>query len=313
VDLARECEAAAFAVDARITGSEGATVNTHRGVSLYANSHGFRGPRIASRHSLSCAVVAGSDDKMQRDYWYSSARAPQDLESAQAVGRVAGTRTIARLNARKLGTRQAPVLLPPELARGLWGHFTGAISGGSLYRKSTFLLDSMGKEVFSKIVNLEQRPLLARGAGSAAFDSEGVATRDRTLVRDGVLEGWLLGSYSARKLGLATTGNAGGVFNLVVRPGEKSFDELVREMHEGLIVTEFLGQGVNLVTGDYSRGAAGFWVENGAIAYPVEELTVAGNLADMFRGVRALGADVDPTANVRTGSVLIERMTLAGN
>jgi PmbA protein len=313
VDLARECEAAAFAVDPRITGSEGASANTHRGVSLYANSHGFSGPRAGSHHSLSCAVVAGSGEHMQRDYWYSTARAPQDLGSALSIGTTAGKRAVARLGARKLATRQASVLLPPELARGLWGHFAGAISGGSLYRKATFLLDKLDQQVFAPMVHLEQQPLIPRGSGSSAFDGEGVATRARTLVDGGVLKGWLLASYSARKLGLATTGNAGGVFNLMVRPGEKSFDELVRGMHEGLVVTEFLGQGVNLITGDYSRGAAGFWVENGEIAYPVEELTVAGNLADMFLGIEALGADVDPFANTRTGSVLIGRMTIAGN
>jgi PmbA protein len=313
IALARDCEAAAFAVDPRIQGSEGAGVGTSRGVSLYANSHGFRGPRAGSHHSLSCAVVAGSGEAMQRDYWYATARAPEDLKPAREIGRIAGERAVRRLGARKLSTRQAPVLLPPELARGLWGHFIGAISGGALYRKASFLLDSMDQRVFAPVVRLEQQPFIARGAGSASFDGEGVATRERVLVEDGVLRGWLLGSYSARKLGLATTGNAGGVYNLVVRPGTQSFDELVREMHEGLVVTEFLGQGVNGVTGDYSRGAAGFWVEKGEIAYPVEELTVAGNLKEMFLGIRALGADVDRSANIRSGSVLIERMTLAGN
>lgn len=313
VDLARECEAVALAVDARITQSEGAGISTHQGISLYANSHGFVGVRRGTQHSLSCAVVATQGDEMQRDYWYSNARNHRDLLSAEAIGRKAGKRSVARLGARKLGTRQAPVLLPPELARGFWGHFIGAISGGALYRKASFLLDQMDQPVFSSQVRLEQQPFISRGASSAAYDSEGVATSERVLVEDGVLRGWLLGSYSARKLKLATTGNAGGVFNLVVKPGDKNFDQLVREMGQGLIVTELLGSGVNGVTGDYSRGAAGFWVENGEIAYPVQELTIAGNLRDMFKGVQAVGADVDTLASIRTGSVLIDRLTIAGS
>ena len=312
IELARRCEAAAFAVDARITGSEGAGVSSHRGRSVYANSHGFVGHRTGTQHSLSCAVVASQGEDMQRDYWYSHARAREALMDEAAIGRRAGQRALARLGARKLGTRSAPVLFPPELARGFWGPFTGAISGGSLYRKASFLLDQLGQPVFSPIVRLEQRPHLPRGASSSAWDSEGVATEDRVLVRDGTLEGWLLGSYSARKLGLQSTGNAGGVYYLIVRPGAQDFDALVRSMGTGLIVAELLGHGVNLVTGDYSRGAAGFWVENGEIAYPVDELTIAGNLATMFKGVAAVGADVDALACIRTGSVLIEQMTIAG-
>lgn len=313
IDLARACEAAAFAVDARVTGSEGASVGTHRGSSVYANSHGFIGRRQGSHHSVSCAVVATQGEEMQRDYWYSSTRCPGELLGPEAIGRRAGERAIARLGARKLGTRTAPVLLPPEVARGFWGHFLGAISGGALYRKASFLLDRLDQPVFSPLVTLEQQPFIPRGAGSAAFDGEGVATRERKLVEDGVLRGWLLGSYSARKLGLQTTGNAGGVYNLLVKPGTRSFEELVSDMGEGLIVTELLGHGVNLVTGDYSRGAAGFWVENGRIAYPVEELTIAGHLGDMFKAVAAIGNDVEPHFNTRTGSVLLERMTVAGH
>ncbi|HSW11718.1 MAG TPA: metalloprotease PmbA, partial [Solimonas sp.] len=312
IELAQRCEAAAFAVDARVTQSEGASISSHRGVSVYANSHGFTGHRQGTQHSLSCAVVAGSGDGMQRDYWYSSARRHADLLDGELIGRRAGERAVARLDARKLSTRQAPVLFPPELARGFWGHFIGAISGGALYRKASFLLDKLGQPVFSPRVTLQQRPFIGAGAASAAWDGEGVATEERTLVEDGVLQGWLLGSYSARKLGLQSTGNAGGVYNLVVKPGDKDFDALVRDMHEGLIVTELLGHGVNGVTGDYSRGAAGFWVENGAIAYPVEELTIAGNLVDMYLDVAAIGSDVDTLAGTRTGSVLIGRMTLAG-
>ncbi len=313
IDLARAGEAAALAVDKRITGSEGASVSSHRGRSVYANSHGFRGHRTGTQHSLSCAVVASHGEEMQRDYWYSNARSRGDLQTPEAVGRRAGERAVARLQARKLATRSAPVLLPPELARGFWSHFVGSISGGALYRKASFLLDQMGKPVFSPLVQLEQQPLLRRGAASAAYDGEGVATQQRVLVRDGVLEGWLLGSYSARKLGLQSTGNSGGVYNLVVRPGTRDFAALVKDMGEGLIVTELLGHGVNNVTGDYSRGAAGFWVENGEIAYPVQELTIAGNLSDMFLDVAAIGSDVDPLSSIRTGSVLLGKMTIAGH
>ena len=312
VDLARECEAAALAVDTRITQSEGASVSTHQGISIYTNSHGFIGVRRGTQHSLSCAVIAAQGDEMQRDFWYSNARNAKDMLDVQAIGRKAGERSVARLGARKLGTRQASVLLPPELARGFWGHFIGAISGGALYRKASFLLDQMDKPVFSSQVRLEQKPFIARGASSAAYDSEGVATSERVLVEDGVLLGWLLGSYSARQLKLTTTGNAGGVFNLTVKPGTQDFKALVKTMHEGLIVTELMGSGVNGVTGDYSRGAAGFWVENGEIAYPVQELTIAGNLRDMFKGVQAVGSDVDTLASIRTGSVLLDRMTIAG-
>ncbi len=313
IDLAAACEAAAFAADPRIKGSEGATVGSHRGRSLYANSHGFFGARLGTSHSLSCAVVAGTGEHMQRDYWYSSARSAQDLMSPQAIGHTAGTRAAARLGAQKLDTRTVPVLYPTELARGLWGHLIGAMSGGALYRKSSFLVDRLGEAVCSDLVTLEQRPHIPRGAGSAAYDGEGVATTDRTLVSGGVLQGWLLGSYSARKLGLQTTGNAGGVFNLFVTPGADDFDALLRRMDRGLLVTELLGQGVNLVTGDYSRGAAGYWVENGQIAYPVEELTIASNLNQMFKGIVAIGNEIDPLANVRSGSVLIDRMTVAGH
>ncbi|HEX4896697.1 MAG TPA: metalloprotease PmbA [Solimonas sp.] len=312
IELAKACEAAAFAVDARITGSEGASIASHRGRSVYANSHGFVGHRTGTQHSLSCAVIASAGEDMQRDYWYSSARARDDLMDGGAIGRRAGERALARLGSQALGTRVAPVLFPPELARGFWGHFVGAISGGSLYRKASFLLDRLGQPVFAPGVQLEQRPLLPRGSASAAWDGEGVATQDRVLVRDGVLEGWLLGSYSARKLGLESTGNAGGVYNLCVRPGTEDFAQLLHTMGTGLLVTELLGHGVNLVTGDYSRGAAGFWVENGEIRYPVEELTIAGNLAEMFRRVVAVGADVDPLASIRTGSVLVDGMTIAG-
>lgn len=313
VELAQACEASAFAVDPKITGSEGAAVSSHRGHSVYANSNGFVGHRHGTHHSLSCAVIASDDKGMQRDYWYSSTRRPQDLMSPDAIGTKAGRRTLARLGGRSLSTCQAPVLFPPELARGLWSHLLSAMSGAALYRRASFLMDKLEQAVCAPSVTLLQRPHLRCGAGSAAFDSEGVATSDRSLVESGVLKGWLLGSYSARKLGLETTGNAGGAFNVLVEPGAEDFDALLRRMGRGLVVTELMGHGVNQITGDYSRGAAGFWVENGEIAYPVEEITIASNLLEMYAGVLAVGADVDPFSSIRTGSVLIERMTIAGH
>lgn len=311
IEIARACEAAALAVPG-VSQTEGATLHSSRGIELYANTHGFLGARTGANHYLSCSAICGTGEDMQRDDWYTAARVPSELEAPAAVGRRAGERAVARRGARRIVTRQAPVLFVPDVARGLLGHFVGAISGGALYRRASFLLDRIGTPVFAPHVHLVQRPFLPRAAGSAAFDNEGVATLDRTLVENGVLRGYVLGSYSARKLGLETTGNAGGVFNLVVEPGPLDFDALVREMGEGLIVTEVLGQGVNLVTGDYSRGAAGFWVENGAIAHAVDEVTVAGNLAEMYRNVRAIGRDVDTRSGIRTGSILIEPMTIAG-
>jgi PmbA protein len=311
IERARECEAAALAV-AGVTQSEGASLHSSRSIDLYGNSHGFLGERRGASHYISCAAIAARDDEMQRDDWYTAARHPGELEAPAAVGRKAGTRAIARLGSRPLATRQAPVLFVPDLARGLFGHFVGAISGGALYRKASFLLDQAGQEVFAPLVSLTQRPFIPRAAASASFDNEGVATAERLLVDRGVLQGYVLSSYSARKLGLRTTGNAGGVYNLVAATGTQDFDALVKTMGEGLIVTELLGQGVNTVTGDYSRGAAGFWVENGAIAHPVEEVTIAGNLAEMFRNIKAIGCDVDNRSGIRTGSVLIEPMTIAG-
>lgn len=313
IERARSCEAAALGVDPRIQQSEGAGLSTQRGVSLYANSHGFFGPRCATNHSLSCAVVAGDDQGMQRDYWYDGGRNFARMASPEAIGRKAGERTVARLGAQPLTTREAPVLFVPEMARGLFGHLAGAISGGALYRRASFLLEHLDRPVFAPQVRVTQQPFISEAAGSASYDHEGVATRERLLVEDGVLRGWLLGSYSARKLGLVTTGNAGGVFNLVVQPGTFSFEALLREMGEGLLVTELMGQGANNVTGDYSRGAAGFWVQNGAIAHPVEGVTIASNLLDVYRDIRALGNDVDTRGGIRCGSVLIEKMTIAGD
>ncbi len=311
-DLAVACEAAALSADKRIGNSEGATLSTHHGLRVFGNSVGFLGGYATSLHSLSCVVVAQDSGEMQRDYWYSSVRDWRELEDAQSIGKQAAQRALRRLNARKLATTEAPVLFVPELARGLFGHFLGAIRGGSQYRRASFLLDAAGQQVFPKWMRISERPHIRKALGSAPFDSEGVATNDRELVEAGVLTGYVLSTYSARKLGLRTTGNAGGVHNLIVAPGEDDFDTLVREMGRGLIVTELMGQGVNGVTGDYSRGAAGFWVENGAIAYPVHEITIAGSLKDMFRQIVAVGSDVDARGGIRTGSVLIEKMTIAG-
>ena len=314
IEIARQAEAAAFAADKRVTQSEGASVDTRQSLSLYANSHGFFASRLSTDHSLGCAAIAVEGEAMQLGHWYTSARHAADLEAGGAIGKRAGERAAARMGARSLSTRSAPVLFPAEVARGLFGHFLGAVSGGALYRRASFLLDKVGEPVFAEMVHARQMPLLPRAAGSSAYDHEGVATRERQLIDHGRLGGYLLGSYSARKLKLATTGNAGGVFNLVV---DSTFagglEALAREMGQGLIVTELMGQGVNMVTGDYSRGASGFWVENGTIAFPVQEVTIAGNLAAMFRGIRAIGNDVDLRGGVRTGSVLVDAMTIAGN
>lgn len=309
--LAKNCEAAARA-DQRITNSEGAGVDSGSGVIAYANSHGFTGVQSGTRHGISCAVIAGSGDGMQVDHWYTVARRHEDLESAESVGKRAGERAIKRLNARQMKTEKVPVLFAPDMARSLIGHFIGAIRGSNLYRDASFLLDKRGEQVFAAHINIEEQPWLPRALGSAAFDSEGVATRERSLVRDGILQDYVLDSYAARKLGLQSTGNAGGVHNVTVKAGGHDFNQLLSDMRRGLIVTEMMGQGVNLVTGDYSRGAAGFWVEDGEIAWPVQEITVAGNLAAMFQGIVAVGNDLDERANIRTGSLLVEQMTIAG-
>jgi len=313
IALAQACEDAARGADARISNSEGATVARQDGLFVYGNSHGFTGGYPSSRHSLSCSVIAGNGAGMQRDYWYTTARRAEDLEAAEDVGRHAAARTIARLDSRQLGTRETSVVYAAEVARGLFQHLVSAVRGSSQYRKASFLLDHAGKQIFPEFVRIHEQPHLPRALGSAPFDGEGVATRSRDLVSAGVLEGYVLDSYSARRLGLETTGNAGGVHNLTVEPNGGDLDALLEEMGEGLLVTEMMGFGINGVTGDYSRGASGFWVEGGRIAYPVEEITVAGNLRDMFMGLRRVGSDVDPRGNIRCGSVLIERMTVAGN
>lgn len=312
IAMATTCEAAALAVDPRIANSEGASVHTQESQFVYANSLGFMGGGPASRHSVSCSVVAGAGDDKQRDDWYSISRVPDALESPEIVGQRAGERCVARLGSRKIATTQVPVLFEAPVAASLLGHFVAAASGGNLYRKASFLLDMLGGQVFAPHVTICDIAHQPRGLASSAFDDEGVATRDRAVVERGVLEGYFLGSYSARKLGLRSTGNAGGNHNLVAVATNGDFHAMLRELGTGLLVTELLGHGINLVTGDYSRGAAGFWVEKGEIAYPVHEVTVAGNLKDMFRGVVAIGSDVVVRGSRQCGSILIDRMTVAG-
>jgi len=312
IELARECEAAALAVDHRITNSEGASVSTQQSHFAYGNTLGFLSGYPSSRHTVMCSVIAGEGDGMQRDDWYAQARAAGDLEDVRAVGRQAGERCVRRLDSRRLATMQVPVLFEAPVASSLLGHFVGAVSGGSLYRKASFLLDSLGQTVFSPAVRIRDLPDLKRGLASSPFDDEGVATRRRDVVEQGVLQGYFLGSYSARKLGMASTGNAGGNHNLLLDSTGEDLAALLKKMGRGLLVTELLGMGVNQVTGDYSRGAAGFWVENGAIAYPVQEITIAGNLKDMFRGIAAIGTDVVVRGSRQCGSILVEDMTVAG-
>ncbi len=312
IALALECEQAARDVDARITNSEGASVSRHEGAYCYGNSHGFLHGYRSSRHGLSCAVIAEDGAGMQRDYWYDCARQASALAAATAVGRRAGERSLRRLGARPIATRSAPVLFAAEVARGLLAHLVAALRGTSLYRKASFLLDQAGQPIFPEWVRIHEQPHLPRALGSAPFDNEGVATAARDLVAGGILQGYVLDSYSARKLGLETTGNAGGVHNLTIEPSGPDLEGLLAEMGSGLLVTELLGMGVNIVTGDYSRGAAGFWVEGGEIRHPVEEVTIAGNLAEMFRALRAAGSDLDLRGNLRCGSLLIGEMTIAG-
>jgi PmbA protein len=314
--LALRCEAAALKTDRRITNSEGAAVSAQQSHFFSAHTRGFRGGYASSRHSLSVAPIAGKGDDMQRDAWYSSMRSHEELASPEAVGRYAAERALSRLKARKITTRECPVLFESTLAAGLLGHFVQAVSGGSLYRKSSFLLDTLGKTVFPRHIDVLEDPFVMRGKGSSPFDEEGVTTRARQVVNAGRVQGYFLSSYSARKLGMATTGNAGGSHNLVLtsrqtRP-EDDLPAMLKKLGTGLFVTELMGQGVNYVTGDYSRGASGFWVENGEIAYPVQEITIAGSLPKMFKGLEAVGADTYNYGAKTIGSVLINRMKVAG-
>lgn len=313
IEIATECEDAARNADAQISNSEGATLSSHEGVGIYGNSLGFLGTRYGTRHSLSCSVIAADAQGMERDYWYTVARARDDLRAAREVGEITARRTLQRLGARKVKSCQVPVLFEAPVASSLLSHLLSAINGNSLYRKSSFLLDRLGDTIFPSHITISEQPFRPRGLGSAAFDSEGVATRERDLVRDGVLAGYVLNSYAARKLDMQTTGNAGGVHNLIISHGENDLAGLLRQMGTGLLVTELIGFGVNNVTGDYSRGAAGYWVENGEIQYPVSEVTIAGNLNDMYRQFVEVGNDIEVRGNIITGSILVERMTVAGD
>ncbi len=310
--LAVECEDAARNFHADISNSEGATVNTHQGIHVMGNSLGFLQGYISTRHSLSCSVLAQRGDSMQRDYWYSVARNANNLEAASAIGRKAAERALRRLEGRSLSTRQCPVLYSAEIASGLLSSFISAISGGNLYRKASFLLDAIDTQVFPDFVHIYEQPHLKGALGSSAYDSEGVATKTRDIVSEGILRSYVLGTYSARKLGLQSTGNAGGVRNLTIDSGDLDFQGMLKKLDTGLLVTELMGQGVNILTGDYSRGAAGFWVENGVIQYPVEEITIAGNLKDMLKNIVAVGNDIDYRGSTRTGSILVEQMSIAG-
>lgn len=312
IALAIESESAALSFDKGISNSEGATVGTNRGTRAYGNTHGFMGSYSKSSHSITCVVLAESDGTMQRDYEYTSSRVPGDLDDAAAVGRKAAEKTLNRLGARKIKTRNAPVLFVPELARGFLGHAISAIAGGAQYRRSSFLLDAIGKKIFPDFIQIQERPHILRGVASRSYDGEGVATYDRDIVSDGVLQSYVLSSYSARRLGLESTANAGGTQNLLIPGGETDLPQLTADMGTGLIVEELIGHGVNPVTGDYSRGVVGHWVENGEIQYPVHEVTIAGNLLDLYQRIAAVGNDQDLRSGIRCGSLLVEEMTIAG-
>lgn len=311
IDLAQRCEAVAFEEDGRVTNSEGASISTQQAQFVAANSLGFMGGYPSSRHYLSCSVIAGEQETMQRDDWYSIHRNATALETPEFVGRQAARRAVARLGARKIKTGSYPVIFEAPLAAGLLGSFVHAVSGGALYRKASFLLDCLGQQIFPEFVQLSERPHLLSALASSPFDNDGVITRDREIIQDGVLQGYFLSVYSGRKLGMPTTGNAGGCHNLILQSGPDDLEGLLRQMGRGLLITELLGHGVNYVTGDYSRGAAGFWVEDGRIVHPVEEITVAGSLKEMFRNIRAIGSDVQVRGSKQNGSILIDPMMVA--
>jgi len=312
INLAIECEQAAFDCDKRISNSDGSVVSTYSGINLYGNTNGFIDGWNWSSHTIDCTVIAEDKNGMQRDGWYSKTRDFNDLESINDISKEAVRRTVSRLGSRKLSTRQVPVIFEAPVASGLFSAFITAIAGGSLYRRASFLLDKKGEQVFADHINIREQPHMKKALGSAPFDNDGVATKARDIIKDGVLQDYVLSGYSARKLGLQTTGNAGGVHNLVIESGENNLDDMIKEMNTGLLITDMIGFGVNQVTGDYSRGASGFWVENGELAYPVEEITVAGNLIDMYKNITSIGNDVDPRGNVLTGSVMIDALTVAG-
>ena len=311
IATARHCEQAAYSASPLISNSDGATVSTQQAHFVSANSLGFMAGYPTSRHYISCSMIAGEQDAMQRDDWYTTSRNAALLDAAEQVGQIAAKRAVARLGARKIKTGEFPVLFEAPLAAGLLGSLVHAASGGALYRKASFLQGALGQQIMPSFVQISERPHIKGGLGSSAFDSDGVATRDREVVTDGVLQGYFLSAYTARKLGMQTTGNAGGSHNLIIQPGDLDFQGLLARMGRGLLVTELLGHGINYVTGDYSRGAAGFWVENGKIAHPVEEITIAGNLKNMLAGIVAVGRDVHIRGTKQTGSILIDRMTVA--
>ncbi|MGI6407550.1 MAG: metalloprotease PmbA [Thiopseudomonas sp.] len=313
VELALECEEAAFAADPRITNADGTSVDTSRGCTVYGNSHGFIGGYAGTAHSISCVMIAGEGGSMQRDYWYDHGRRADALASAQSIGRKAAERTTSRLGARSVPTCNVPVIFAAEVARGLFGHLLGAISGGALYRKASFLVDALGEQLFPDWFTLDERPLLKGGLASSSFDGDGLATRAQPFIKDGQLVSYLLSTYSGRKLGLPSTANAGGARNVFVTHGQQDRAALLKQMGTGLLVTELMGQGLNMVTGDYSRGAGGYWVENGEIQFPVQEVTIAGNLRDMYRNLVAVGSDLDTRGSLRTGSVLLAQMKVAGS
>ncbi|MEJ2360926.1 MAG: metalloprotease PmbA [Gammaproteobacteria bacterium] len=313
IALATESEAVARDYDKRITNSEGAYISSHSGQRFYANSLGFMADYLTSRHSNGCTVIASAGEGMERDYWYSVSRRADKLEDVKQVGEKAAQRALQRLDAKHLKTQKLPVVFQAEVARGLLGHLVRAVSGGALYRKASFLLDKLNSPIFPEYVHIDERPHLKQGLGSAPFDNEGVTTRAHDLVQSGVLQSYVLDSYAARRLDMHTTGNAGGVHNLFISHGDQDLPGLLKQMDRGLLITEVMGQGVNIVTGDYSRGAAGFWVENGEIQYPVEEFTLASNLARMYKQLVAVGNDVDTRSSLCTGSWLIEEMMIAGD
>lgn len=312
IELAKNCEATALEFDKRIINSEGASLHNASGFHVYGNSHGFIGAYPSTRHSLSCSVLAQDGESMQRDYWYDTSRQADELSSAEEIGKRCAERALARLNPRRVKTQSVPVIFRSETAPGLLRSFISSIRGSSLYRKSTFMLEQLGESIFPDYITISEDPLLKRGLSSASYDSDGVATRARDIVKDGVLQNYVLDAYSARKLNMQNTGNAGGVRNLSINHSDQSLDDMLKTMNKGLLVTEMMGQGTNLVTGDYSRGAAGFWVENGEIQFPVDEITIAGNLRDMFKQLEIVGNDFDNPGSIRTGSWLIREMTLAG-
>lgn len=312
LQLALECESAALDYDDHIVNSEGAAVDMGQSLSVYGNSNDFLAAQRKTRHSISCSVVAQKDDAMQRDYWYDNARKADLLDTPKHIGIETAKRTLSRLGARKIKTQTAPVLFSAQMARSIISHVFSAINGSSQYRKASFLLDKMGDKIMPDWLSVKEDPFILQGLNSAAYDSEGVATHKNNIIEDGVLNTYLLGSYSARKLGLTSTGHAGGVRNVAVTHGDKNLADLLKTMHTGLYVTELMGQGVNGLTGDYSRGAAGFWVENGELLYPVEEITIAGNLKDMLMNITEIGADVDKRSSLHVGSLLISSMMIAG-